>query len=517
MADARGPAAAADRPRRAARHRPRLPRDRRGQPPRRRRRAGDRRAQRQRARGRGARARSRSSTPSWPASSAGSARRRWCRRSRRCASAPTRSSRRVLAENESRWESLTDADRERLERDGAARSPAALLHEPTLRIKRAADRRGRLPLRQRPARAVRARRRHRAGRRPSDADVTAARRARRRNAAASALAMAGCGSATRGSALALAQARAGRRALGGAEVVDGQDLRRRRARATRRASCAAIERALLDGEVDLGVHSAKDLPGRAARGPRDRRRARRARTPPTPSSARRARSTRCPRARGSAPSSLRRRAQLLAAAARPRGGRAARQRRHPPAQAAEGELRRDRARRRRAAAARARARRSRSASSPTQMTPAAGPGRAGARGARPTTQAGDAPRRDHATATRCVELTAERAVVAALDASCDTPVGVLARARRRAARDRAASPACPTAASGCATAVEGDPDRARGAGRALAERMSGCRRGELLARAEADRRRARAVGGRRRERPRRASSTWSAPGPATRA
>jgi len=45
--------------------------------------------------------------------------------------------RRVLAENEGRWESLSDADRERLER--MARAIASrILHEPTLRLKRAA-------------------------------------------------------------------------------------------------------------------------------------------------------------------------------------------------------------------------------------------------------------------------------------------------------------------------------------------------------------------------------------------
>jgi glutamyl-tRNA reductase len=43
----------------------------------------------------------------------------------------------VLAENEHRWEGLTDADRERLR--AAARAIASrLLHEPTLRLKRAA-------------------------------------------------------------------------------------------------------------------------------------------------------------------------------------------------------------------------------------------------------------------------------------------------------------------------------------------------------------------------------------------
>jgi glutamyl-tRNA reductase len=46
---------------------------------------------------------------------------------------------RVLAENDSRWESLSAADRERVEL--LARAIASrLLHEPTLRIKDAADR-----------------------------------------------------------------------------------------------------------------------------------------------------------------------------------------------------------------------------------------------------------------------------------------------------------------------------------------------------------------------------------------
>jgi glutamyl-tRNA reductase len=46
--------------------------------------------------------------------------------------------RRVLAENEPRWESLSDADRERLELMAGAIA-SRLLHEPTLRIKRSAD------------------------------------------------------------------------------------------------------------------------------------------------------------------------------------------------------------------------------------------------------------------------------------------------------------------------------------------------------------------------------------------
>lgn len=45
---------------------------------------------------------------------------------------------RVLAENESRWESLSEADRERLRKMGSAIA-SRLLHEPTLRLKRSAE------------------------------------------------------------------------------------------------------------------------------------------------------------------------------------------------------------------------------------------------------------------------------------------------------------------------------------------------------------------------------------------
>ena len=64
---------------------------------------------------------------------------------------------------------------------------------------------------------------------------------------------------SRGSALARAQAETVAAALGGAEIVavktdDG-------AVGDKARFVRGVEEALLDGDVDLGVHSAKDLPG----------------------------------------------------------------------------------------------------------------------------------------------------------------------------------------------------------------------------------------------------------------
>jgi hydroxymethylbilane synthase len=72
---------------------------------------------------------------------------------------------------------------------------------------------------------------------------------------------------TRGSALALAQARAVADALGGAEIVPittSGDLDR--ARGDKERWVAEIDAALLRGDVDLAVHSAKDVPAELAPG-----------------------------------------------------------------------------------------------------------------------------------------------------------------------------------------------------------------------------------------------------------
>ena len=183
--------------------------------------------------------------------------------------------------------------------------------------------------------------------------------------------------ATRGSVLALTQAGLVAEMLGGAELVeataDGEPGDKSR-------FVRGVERALLAGEAEIGVHSAKDLPGEMGPGLEI------AAVPPredpadvwigvgdslddVPEGAR----------VGTA--SLRRRAQLLGGTTGPAGERAARQRRHPPAQAGRGRPRRDRPRRRRAAAARPRGR-DRLRASRRDDGAGAGTGRAGAAGAR---------------------------------------------------------------------------------------------------------------------------------------
>ena len=135
--------------------------------------------------------------------------------------------------------------------------------------------------------------------------------------------------ATRSSALALAQAGAVAEASAAPSWFTSRTSTARSA--TRRASSRTVEEALRDGRADLGVHSAKDLPGECPTtwhwsGCRC------ARTRPTPSSARRLRSPTC---RGRARRHRKPPAPLAAAGASPRpgGGRDPRQRGHAASKA----------------------------------------------------------------------------------------------------------------------------------------------------------------------------------------
>jgi hydroxymethylbilane synthase len=73
---------------------------------------------------------------------------------------------------------------------------------------------------------------------------------------------------TRGSALALAQARPVAEALGGELVTITTDGDVGRGADDKSRWTGALERALLAGEIDMAVHSAKDVPGELAEGTR---------------------------------------------------------------------------------------------------------------------------------------------------------------------------------------------------------------------------------------------------------
>ncbi len=328
----------------------------------------------------------------------------------------------VLAENSGRWESASARDIARVEAIARA-IMSRLLHEPTIRLRSLSSERGHASLEivrelfglQEDAAEQQA---------PSAAelaevhDLSDRRSARRRPRTA--LMRLG----TRRSALALAQAEIVASFIGDCEIVPIVTSGDRGARQGDKSRWVTeLEQALTNGEIDLAVHSAKDLPGELAdglallgaparageRGRALRRRcsggadARRAgrdeQHPPNGSAAR--------GARGS------------------RGGRAARQRRHAPAQARRGRSRAasDRARPCGARASRARERGG-GVLDPARFVPAPGQGVIALEGrAEDNMAAAGAQAITEASAFAC--LLAERALARA-------PAGELPHAARRA-------------------------------------------------------------------------------------
>ncbi len=291
---------------------------------------------------------------------------------------------------------------------------------------------------------------------------------------------------TRGSALALTQSRAVAGELpGDPELVPIRTSGDEGAPAAAGAGDKSrftreIERALLDGEVDLAVHSAKDVPGELPEGlmligvpgredPADAWVGAAGSLAEVPEGAR------------VGTSSLRRRSQLLAL--RPdleivelRGNVDTRLRR-----LAEGELDGIVL----AAAGLARLGRAGEISfrfGLEELTPAPGQGSLALEG-----REGDAAAAEAAAAITArealIELTAERAAVAGLDASCNTPVGVCARHREGALRVLGYA-GLPDGSEHVAEAVEGDPTQPVALGEALVERMTEAGALDLLARAE---------------------------------
>lgn len=279
---------------------------------------------------------------------------------------------------------------------------------------------------------------------------------------------------TRGSRLALAQAEAVADALGGADVVavesrDGQPGDKER-------FVHGVDRAVLEGEADLGVHSAKDLPsGRPGElrlvGVPLREEPVDVYVGDAPSLAE------LPSGARVGTASLRRRSQLLAL--RPdlelvelhgnvdtRLGRLSDGEYDGIVVAAAG-LRRL-------------ARESEVAFrfELEQLTPAAGQGSLALEARRDDSVAAEQAARisDH---DALVELTAERAAVGALGASCYTPVGICARLQG-GELSMLGFAGLPDGSEWVRDRVAGDPEQPAALGQALAERMLAAGAAELL-------------------------------------
>mgnify|MGYP005812761627 CR=1 FL=1 len=284
--------------------------------------------------------------------------------------------------------------------------------------------------------------------------------------------------ATRGSALALTQAGQVAELLGGAELVeassDGEPGDKSR-------FVRGVERALLDGAADVGVHSAKDLPGEMAEGLEIA--AVPAREDPTDAWIGVGGSlAEVPEGARVGTASLRRRAQLLAA--RPdlrveelHGNVDTRLRK-----LAEGEL--DAIVLATAGLRRLGREGEIGFALPAEtMVPAAGQGALALQ-----VRHGDAEATERcaraADAKAVRELTAERAAVALLDATCATPIGVHARIDGESLRIDAFV-GLPDGSEWLRDRVEGDAKQPAAAGALLAERLLSAGAREILDRAEA--------------------------------
>ena len=283
--------------------------------------------------------------------------------------------------------------------------------------------------------------------------------------------------ATRSSALAVAQAEAVAAALGGVELVrvsnvDGEPGDKAR-------FVRSVEGALLDGQADLGVHSAKDVPGEMAAelalvGVPERE------DPADAFVGGAATMDEIPQGARIGTASLRRRSQLLAA--RPdldvvevRGNVDTRLRKLADGDldgivlAAAGLRRLDLERE---IAFRFAA---------DQMVPAPGQGalalQARAGDGEPAAAAAGISDRE-----ALVEFTAERAATAALEATCETPLGICAR-HMEGTLAVAGYAGLPDGGEWVRDALRGDPEQPAALGEALAERMLAAGAGEILKRA----------------------------------
>ncbi len=118
-----------------------------------------------------------------------------------------------------------------------------------------------------------------------------------------------------------------------------------------------------------------------------------------------------------------------------------------------------------------------------ELTPAAGQGSLALEARRADSTAAQQAARisDH---DALVELTAERAAVAALDATCHTPVGICARLEPEELAMLGFA-GLPDGSEWVRDRVAGDPEQPAALGRALAERMLAAGARELLERSEA--------------------------------